>query len=125
MMNLLKKKTIIFLLSDFFDAGFEKPLIGLSKKHEVIPIAVNDLMEERLRIKGGGRLPVLIDVEDIETGETRTIDLSEQRFSEIARYRDYYRKVFAKLSLDYTEINDSMDYFKKIELLLRRRAHKR
>ncbi|NPV00773.1 MAG: DUF58 domain-containing protein [Brevinematales bacterium] len=125
MMNLLKKKAIIFLMSDFLDAGYEKPLIGLCKKHEVIPIVVNDFMEERLTLRGGGKLPVLIDVEDIENGETRTIDLSEHRHSEIARYRDYYRKVFAKLSLDYAEINDTMDYFRKIELLLRRRAKKR
>ena len=93
----------------------------LCKKHEVIPIVVQDSMEEKFDMKLNGRMPVLIDVEDIELGYTRTVDLRMLDLSEIKLFRYNYRKLFNKMGLDYTEVSDRIDYFKKIELLLRRR----
>ncbi len=127
--SLLKKKAIIFILSDFMDTGYEKPLLGLSKKHETIPIVASDPLEEKLSLpltlKQRFPLPVLFDIEDMETEKQKTIDLESSQATEIEKYRKYYRNIFKKLSLDYTEINSEMDYFKRIELMLRRRMQKR
>ncbi len=123
--NLMKKKTIIFLLSDFLGTDYEKPLFALCRKHEVIPIVVRDSMEDSLNLNYRSSLPVLIDVEDIEWGTTQTIDLGSQKQTEIERYRKYYKKIFSKLNLDWVEVHDRMDYFKEIEMLLKRRARKR
>jgi uncharacterized protein (DUF58 family) len=133
MLNMLKKKAIIFILSDFLDTNYEKPLLGLSRKHEVIPIVVHDSMEQHLRrpsLKGWRNniwktLPILADLEDMELKTTETISLSGKTASEIYRFQNYYRKLFKKLGLDYAEINNQIDYFKTIELLLRKRMKKR
>lgn len=123
--NMLKKKAIIFLLSDFLDTNYDKALLGLAKKHEVIPIVVHDSMEDRVDIDLPNNMPVLIDIEDIELNTTRTIDLAVHQNSEIEKYRNYYRRIFKKLGLDYVEVNEKIDYFKQIELMLRRRAGKK
>jgi uncharacterized protein (DUF58 family) len=123
--NILKRKTIIFLISDFLDTGYEKPLSGLSKKHEVIPIVVQDTMEEGININLKSALPILVDIEDIELRETRTIDLSSHNKTDIGRFKRYYRLLFSKLSLDFAEINNKMNYYREIELLLRKRAKQR
>ena len=133
--SMLKKKAIIFILSDFIDTGYEKALFGLSRKHEVIPIVVNDSMEENLGFKTRGfddnkenvlkNLPVLIDLEDMELNTTLTIDLNINRDTEIQKYRKYYRKIFKNFGLDYAEVNNKIDYFKTIEFLLRKRSKKR
>lgn len=125
--SMLKKKAILFILSDFLDAGYEKALLGLSRKHEVIPIVVSDSLEERIvpennfKIPFLSKLPVLLDIEDSELKSSRTIDIQHARETDIEKYRNYYRKVFKRLALDYAEINNTMDYFKTIEKLLRKR----
>lgn len=127
--RMLKKRAIVFLLSDFLDEGYEKELAAFSRKHDLIPIAVHDSLEERLDRDTDRELfpflPVLADVEDIETGERKTIDLSVQSYTSIDRYRDAWRKCFRKYRLDYAEITDKTDAFKTVELLLRRRMHSR
>jgi uncharacterized protein (DUF58 family) len=74
----LKKRSSIFVISDFFDDQFELHLKQLSKKHEVIAVVVTDPFERQLPNLG------LIDIEDPETGDVTTIDTA----SEIVR-RDF------------------------------------
>ncbi len=101
--SMLKKKAIIFILSDFLDAGYDKALLGLSRKHEIIPVVVMDSLEERIDIeplkKEGvlSKIPVLFDIEDIETNSVRTVDMSLHKYTEIHKYQDYYRRLFKKL----------------------------
>jgi hypothetical protein len=131
--SLLKKKAIIFVLSDFLDGGYEKSLMALSRKHEVIPIVVHDGMEENFetRVNREGRkdllknLPVLFDIEDMEQNSVRTIDVKLDDLSDMGKIRRYYQAGFKKLGLDYTEVNNQSDYFRTIETLLRKRMKKR
>ncbi|MEK9657672.1 MAG: DUF58 domain-containing protein [bacterium] len=44
----LKKKSIVFLISDFIDQGFEKNIQQLNKKHDLIPIVIKDPWEGQL-----------------------------------------------------------------------------
>lgn len=132
--SLLKKKAIIFILSDFLDSGYEKSLMALSRKHEVIPIVVHDGMEEDFDLRAGqpqdnkkdflGKIPVLFDVEDMEQNSVRTIDVRMGELGEIDKFRRYYRGCFKKLNLDYSEVNNQSDYFRTIEMLLRKRMKK-
>lgn len=126
--SLLKKKAIIFILSDFLDGGYEKSLLALSRKHEVIPVVVHDGMEEDFDLKPGknmlGKIPVLLEVEDMELNSVRTIDARMDELTEIDKFRRYYRSCFKKLGLDYTEVNNQSDYYRTIETLLRKRMKK-
>ena len=65
-MRAMKRKAVVFLISDFIDEGYEKPLLSVSKAHDLVAIRVRDPLETGL--PGGGWL----DLEDAETGEIVT-----------------------------------------------------
>lgn len=64
----LKKKSTIFILSDFMDQGYSQSLKMLGRKHDVLAIVIEDPMDQELPNVG------LIDVEDPETGEIGLVD---------------------------------------------------
>jgi uncharacterized protein (DUF58 family) len=74
-LNTLKRRSILFLLSDFFsEPGWERPLALLNQRHELIAIRLTDPREIELPDAG------LIVVEDVETGEQLTVDTSDPEF---------------------------------------------
>jgi hypothetical protein len=75
---------VVFLISDFMDKGFEKPLKILSRKHDVIAIHLKDRREEALPRVG------LVEVVDPETDEQVLVDFSS------ARMRTFYEQAAAK-----------------------------
>jgi uncharacterized protein (DUF58 family) len=70
----IKKKSVVFLISDFLSDGYLKPLQIANKKHDVIALKVSDPRE--LKIDNVG----LIELEDAETGETLIIDTASAEF---------------------------------------------
>lgn len=78
--GVLKKRSNIFLFSDFFSEGYDKPLRLIGQKHDVVSVIVNDPLELELPDMG------LIDMQDAETGEIITIDTSSKNF------REYFKK---------------------------------
>jgi hypothetical protein len=69
--RVLKKKTTIFILSDFFDSGYEKALRQLGSKHDVVSCIIKDPAEHDLPRVG------LIEVQDAESGEMMSIDTAD------------------------------------------------
>ena len=127
---MFKKRVIIFVISDFLDSGYEKYLAALSKKHEVIPIVIRDPMEEVVDIKPSAvsslfsKMPVIADIEDMETGEMVTMNITGAFNTDFEKFRAYYHKLFNKMKLDYAEVSSREDYFTTLENLLRRRMRK-
>ncbi len=74
----MNKRSIIFILSDFFDTGYEKSLKMLAKKHDVVCISIKDRREKDFIPSG------LMTVQDAETGRMMVIDTSSTKFR-----RDY------------------------------------
>ena len=73
--KILKKKSHIFVFSDFLSSSsFEKPLRKLEQKHEVVNLVFSDIFEREIPPLG------LVDIEDMETGEQRTVDFSSPIF---------------------------------------------
>lgn len=70
MNNAIKKRSIVFLLSDFMDSGFEKILRVVGKRHDLIGIVLNDKREEEIPKVG------VVRFTDSETGQERWIDTS-------------------------------------------------
>lgn len=62
--RVLKKRSIIFVISDFLDGDFESGLRRLSKRHDVIPVVVADPMERTIGFSG------LVEFLDMETGRS-------------------------------------------------------
>lgn len=67
--RVLKRRSIVFLLSDFLDQGFEKPLKLTARKHDLTVIRVKDPAEDHLPDVG------LVSLEDPETGEMGVFNL--------------------------------------------------
>ncbi len=74
--NIIKKRSIIFILSDFYNQDFAKPLKILKRRHDVIAVKVSDPREAEIPDVG------LIQLEDEETGEQLLVDTSDQSFRE-------------------------------------------
>ena len=68
LLGVMKKKAIVFLMSDFIDSEYEKTLRIVAKKHDLTGIRIYDRHEEN--IPNLGLVPML----DNETGQTAYID---------------------------------------------------
>ena len=62
--KLLKRRSIIFLFSDFMDETYLAAMKRLSRRHEIIPVHVADPMESKMKVFG------LAGFTDLESGET-------------------------------------------------------
>ncbi len=69
--SVIKKRSIAFLVSDFMDSGYEKPLRTAAQKHDLIAVALHDPREMRLPDAG------IVKMTDAETGAERWIDTSD------------------------------------------------
>jgi len=113
LMGVTKRKSIIFLISDFIDSNYEKSIKIASKKHDLIAIKIIDPRETILPKVG------FIEFEDAETGENILINTYDKNF------RDSYektakenlektKKFFKSNKIDYLEINTSIPYTKTL-----------
>jgi len=68
--NVLKKRSIVFLISDFNSDNFEKPLKIAKNKHDTIAIYIYDIREAELPNIG------LIKCRDLETNQEKWLDTS-------------------------------------------------
>ena len=66
--RILKRKAIVFVISDFMDSGFESALRIAAQKHDLIAITISDEREEILTSAG------VIAMEDAETGAVVLVD---------------------------------------------------
>lgn len=101
--GVLKKRSTIFLLSDFKDTGYLTALSWLEKKHEVVAGLVQDPAEYIFPDVG------LIDIQDAETGETVLIDSSNPAFRKAMQQQ--FSTEFEKISLELKKTNvDSFSF---------------
>ncbi len=120
MNNAIKKKSIVFLISDFMDNGYEKILRIVGKKHDLVGIVINDRREFQLPKIG------LVKLTDSETGEERWLDTSDskvQRTIKDVRQRiiQNRKSLFLSSRLDTIEINTGENYVKPLVKFFRTR----
>jgi uncharacterized protein (DUF58 family) len=121
--RVIKKKSVVFLISDFFASDYEPSLKVLNKKHDLIAVSITDPRERTLPPVG------FIELEDAETGETLLVDTSSpatrDEFSDIAGERTAERKkMFKSLNIDAIEILTDEPYFKPLAAFFRQRARR-
>ncbi len=109
----IKKKAIVFLISDFFDIGYEKILRIVGKKHDLIGIVLSDPREKQI-LKSG-----LVKFRDAETGEIRYIDTDSRdfqvNFNETQkRFANFRKQLFISSRLDSIEIQTGGTYIKPL-----------
>ncbi|SER44556.1 DUF58 domain-containing protein [Neolewinella agarilytica] len=111
--NMVKKRSICFLLSDFLADGYEKPLRLCARRHDVIGMHLFDPRERELPAVG------LIHARDAETGQMEWVDTDSRRVR--AKYTDwyenhleYYKNAFKKSGADSMSIETTDDYTKAL-----------
>ena len=77
--EVLHRRSVVFILSDFNGTGFDRSLARLATRHDVTAIVPADVSEAELPEAG------LVTVSDPETGERRLIDLSTSEEREALR----------------------------------------
>ncbi len=77
--RVLRRRSVVFIVSDFKDHGYEKPLQIARRRHDIIPVVVRDPREETIpKVR-------FIELEDSETGERVIVDTSSHAFREMYR----------------------------------------
>ncbi|HPI41146.1 MAG TPA: DUF58 domain-containing protein [Pseudobdellovibrionaceae bacterium] len=71
-----KKRSTVFVMSDFQDENYEQQLRQLSRRHDVVACVVEDAFESSPVSLG------IIDLQDAETGEILTLDTSSKDFKD-------------------------------------------
>ncbi len=74
--KVLRRKAVLFLISDFIDEGYLKALQAANRKHDVIAVLVTDRRELEVGDVG------LLTIEDAESGATAVVDTGSRSFRE-------------------------------------------
>jgi uncharacterized protein (DUF58 family) len=116
----IKKKAIVFLISDFLDVGYEKILRIVGKKHDLIGMVLQDPREKTMIDAG------LVKFRDAETGEIRYLDTGDKAvrqsiIEENKLLADYQRQLFVSSRLDSIKIETSDSYVKPLVRFFKQR----
>ena len=119
--RVLKPHSVVFLISDFKDAGYEKQLRLSSKRHSLITITLQDRREVELPDVG------LIELEDAESGERIVVDTRSEEarrlYTELNQRADAERRqVFRASQVDSIHIRTDESYVKPLIRFFRQRA---
>jgi hypothetical protein len=106
---MLKKRCIIFILSDWIDSGYERSLKILAAKNEVVALQVEDDSELELPPAG------ILSLKDPETGEEIWINSSDPKLRKayqevINNEQKELQEFFRDCNCDFILIKTSVDY---------------
>jgi uncharacterized protein (DUF58 family) len=120
----LRRKSLVFMISDFQSDPLDKPLGKLARKHEAIALRVSDPLEAEL--PKAGRV-VMIDPESGQSIQVNTNNraLREAYSQQSTRRKELVSGLFKKHGVEVAELNTAGDPLPRLHQLLRRRKRKR
>lgn len=121
--NVQKRKTVVFLVSDFQDTGYERELRVTARHHDVIACPVSDPCEFALPNVG------LIELQDPESGELLLVDTASAAVREAfrasaSREDEDLMRFFKRNGIDTIALSTARPYIDDVRALFRRRARK-
>lgn len=118
--ELLKRRSIIFLISDFIDENYMHSLKGMGRKHDLIIVHLFDSRESEM--PGLGIIPLF----EKETGKTLWVNTSSGRFQNVINKT--YKQNTSELAdfcrrndINYLALETGEDYVPKLVRLFRHR----
>jgi uncharacterized protein (DUF58 family) len=121
--RITRKRAVVFLLSDFLDSGFDKPLRVAAKKHDFISVFIADPAEKEIPAIG------LVELEDAETGRRLLLDTSDRAGME--RYRSSVlargarqRQELTSMGVDIIDIDTNVPYDRPLLRFFQMRARR-
>jgi uncharacterized protein (DUF58 family) len=118
-----RRRSVAFIVSDFFDVGYERALALAGAKHDVVPVVLGDPRDLALPDVG------LATFEDLESHENVVVDTSDPRVrawyaAAMGKLVESRRRAFRKLGLDSVEIETSGSFVRPLRDLFARRARR-
>ena len=119
--SVTRHKSIVFILSDFADAGYNQTLKIAARRHDIIGVQVYDRRDKDLPKIG------LIQVEDAETGEMILINTNDALTQ--YNYHKQYKQIqddatqnFRMAGADLIQLATGDDYVKALQEFFTKRA---
>jgi hypothetical protein len=118
---MVKRKSIVFIISDFMDENYADELKHVAKKHDTIGIKVFDALDNELPKIG------LLQVQDVETGQTHWIDTNDKTTLSAYKERGFFydknfENSFIKSGADKIKINAAKPYVHLLMNFFKKRA---
>lgn len=122
--HVVKKKAIVFLISDFMNEGYERALRIVGKKHDLVAVHLTDPREQTLPNVG------LIRLHDAESGEPMWVDTSSRKVRQLldANFRRRQAAVKSETQrsgVDYLPLTTDKDYVRPLIQFFQRRERRR
>jgi uncharacterized protein (DUF58 family) len=113
--RVVRRRAVVFLVSDFMGSGFVRPLSVAGKRHDLIAVRMRDRRELELPTMG------LLEMEDPESGERLVVNTSSPAFREAFSDRNRRREAelerdFRRCQVDLIDIETGQPY---VEPLMR------
>ena len=111
--NVMKKKAIVFLLSDFMDDDYDQTLKIAGRKHDVTGIKIYDKHDAQIPNLG------IVPMTDAETGKVQLVNTSSKNIrnnykANALRLDDYYKKTFSRSGAGTITTRVDENYVKKL-----------
>ena len=118
--NMIKKRSIAFLISDYLDAGYEKSLKIAKKKHDLVAIKMFDDREKTLPNLG------YIQLTDSESGKKKWVNTSSKKnrlqyHNNALRIEHETLEAFRRSNVDFANININKSYIKPLMNMFKNR----
>jgi uncharacterized protein (DUF58 family) len=107
-LNLIKRRAVIVVISDFIDEGYERPLRAMAERHDLVTIQLTDPRESALPSLG------IIPVFDKEKGKTTWVNTAFGSFSRkisdtFTSERENLKELCKKNQINYLAIDTTQD----------------
>ena len=121
LVGVARRRSIAFVVSDFFAQNYERALAVAARKHDLIPVVLSDPRDYALPDVG------IATFEDLESGEPIVVDTSDPRVRDayaetMKKLRLMRHQTFLKLGVDAVEIQTGGSFVKPLRDLFARRA---
>jgi uncharacterized protein (DUF58 family) len=121
--HLVRKRAVVFLISDYLDSGYERQLRLTARRHDLIAVTLDDPRESELPALG------LLRLTDAESGREVVIDTSRRAvrraFAEAARRRHEARaELLRRAGVDLVGIRTDRPYEQPLLQFFRRRERR-
>ncbi len=119
----VRRRAVVFILSDFQATGYEQPMRVAKRRHDLIPIVITDPREMELPDVG------LIELEDSESGEAVLVDTSSRRVREqfAARARsaaDERDRLLRRMDIDSIRVQTGQSFVEPLNRFFRARERR-
>lgn len=117
----LSRKAVIFVISDFLDAGYLPTMQRVHRKHDVVAVSISDVAEKQFPSLG------LINLQDSETGQELVVDSSSLQQLFMRKQHLRLQKLETQLQnsgIDLISLDQNTDALTELMRFLRNRERR-